>query len=269
MFRHSAILRAPEGDSSGGGGDEPKSVFTEEQLIAIGTTVNAALTSRLPKMLSSGIAESFKGMNWEEMLTPVITKIAPKPAAPDDDEGGKKPKKPVGDPDVERRIQELATQLETEKNARSEAERRRIESENARRLDNAKVSLRAALADKLAPGMLEHAVDRWTIVQNRLKVDDNGKALFRVKKAPYKGAPEEEMEVELSEALPTLLEEPDTKFYLPAPKGDGGRGNAGPRSNGRDGVIPTYDKPATTDAEKTQRAYAREQALRARGFGGT
>lgn len=266
----SAILRAPEGDPAGGGGSgeggEPVKPFTDEQLTAIGQVVNAATTSQLKRMLGPSIAEGLKGMNWGELLTPEITKLVPPPSngsggGDDDPAGGKGGKGKSGNSELERRVQELASQLETEKKQRQAADEARQKAEQDRRVDAAKIKLRNALQDKVAPGALEHAVDRLTIVQNRLKVDENGNVTFRVKRAPYKGAPDEETDVSLEEAIPAVLAEEDMKIFVAAPKGNSDGRSPAPRGSAS---FPNYATPAQTDEEKAKRAYEKEQALLSR-----
>jgi hypothetical protein len=79
-----AILRAPEGDGGSGGGggsggdDGNAPLFTEQQFTAIGEIVNKALTSKIPKMVSGGLEAGLKGVNWKDILTPLVADLVPK-----------------------------------------------------------------------------------------------------------------------------------------------------------------------------------------------
>lgn len=265
FLRGSAILRSPEPDPAGGGGggggndNLPANPFSDEQQTALGQMVNQAITSHMKRGLAPAIAEAMKATNWGEILAPEITKLIPKVEPGDDDPAKPKPKG-GGQSDLERQIAKLAAELETEKLGRTEAEKRRMQAEQDRRQDAAKIKLRTALQDKVAPGALEHAVAYLTVVENRLKVDENGNATFRVRRAPYKGAPEEDVDVSLEEAIPVVLGEETMKVYLPPPKGSGGN-NPGPKGNG---AIPQYTTPASTEDEKSRRVLEKTAALLAR-----
>ncbi len=260
----SAILRAPEGDPAGGGdpgtGDNTDTpAFTEAQQKAMGQLVNQAITSHLKRELPKTFADGLKGVNWKEILSPQLADLLPK-TTPEDSEGGKPGKKP-NETEQDRRIQQLATELENEKKSRVTAEQARQKAEQDRKIDNGKQKLRSALADKCAAGALDHAIDRLTVVQSRLSVDENGNALFRVRRPEYPGGSPVDVDLSLEDALPILLAEDDMKIYLAPPKGDSGGRNPGPRSNGQ---IPQYNTPANSDEEKVRRAYEKEQALIAR-----
>lgn len=255
------ILRAPEGEpGSGGGGDDPPE-FTERQMTLLGQFVNSAITNRVPKLVAAAVGDGLKAINWEETLTPIVGKLAPQPKDDGGDgDDGKGKKRPASE--LETRLTQIAADLDKEKAARVAAEQRAQQIEEARKMDSARVQFRNALGDKLAPGMLDIALDRWTIVQNRLKLDENGTALLRVKKAPLKGLPEEDVELPLGEAIPFLLEEQESKHFIPAPRSQDPK-NPGPRLPGG-GAPPSYTTAATTDEEKARRALEREEYLRAK-----
>jgi hypothetical protein len=248
LFNRPFPLLDKAGDD-GGGGDPPKPLFSEEQLAAIGQTVNAAVTSHLKRQ--PALAEQLKGVDWKGLIGPVVTELIPKPddsgSGGGSGDGGKaKGGKAASDDAVARQLQELATKLEASETARKEEARLRAESETNRKLDAAKLKLRSGLADKLAPGMTDIAIDHLTLVQGRLKVDEQGNALFRVKRAPYKGAPEADEDIALEEAIPVLLEEPGMKLFRAAPKPTGGGGPPGPRVPGSGGGgQPLSGDPAT------------------------
>lgn len=252
MFRQFGPLMAPEPDLENEGGDAG---FSEAQVKLIGQIVNQATTAQLKRNLGPGIAEAVKAINWTEMIAPEIAKLAP----PAPDEGKGKGKTPEST-DLDRRIQQLAEDLEKEKKRAVDADTARQKAEHGRKVDAARTKLRNALADKVASGALDHAVDRLTLVQNRLNVDDDGNATFRVRRPEYKGGQLVDIDLSIEEALPVLLAEEDMKIYMPAPSGNSQK-NGGPRNSG---TLPTYATPAQTDLEKVQRALEKERALAAR-----
>lgn len=274
--RESAILRAPEGELPPGGGaggsnDPPGSGgLTEED---VGRIVNAAVTSQLKRMLPQAVTEAIGGLKLGETINAQIKaalEASGGAGGGGDDGGGKPGGKPAKTPDneYERKLKELADKLEaTERKAQEEA-RLRSETEQARRQDAAMAQFRSALSSKLRPEMVDIALPHWATVQQRLKVGDDGAALLRVKRAPYKGAPEVDEELPLPEAIPILLATEEAKLFMPPP---GGGSNGTPKPGGAprnvprdaDGV-PRYDAPATTDDEKARRSLEREAALRAR-----
>lgn len=253
MFVRSAVLRAPEGDVEGGGGGGGVE-FSEDQVKHISQIVNSAVSAQLGRNLSKAVGEGLKSMNWSEIIAPEVQKLAPQPAP-----GDKTPAK-AADSDLEKRIQQLADDLEKANKLRLDSESAREKAENGRRVDAARSKLRNALSEKVAAGALDHAVDRLTLVQNRLTVDENGNATLKVKRPEFKSGPLVDVDLSIEEALPVLLAEDDMKIYLPAPSGGGGK-NPGPRSGGQ---LPTYSAPATTDQEKVARALEKERALTAR-----
>lgn len=241
----SAILRdkanGDGGDNGGGGGGKAGEPFTPEQLTALGTivgqTVNSAVTNHMSRNLGKGISEALKGLNWGEVLGPEIAKLAPK----GDDSGGKGgggtgaddgKGKAGGDPVLQQQLSKLAGELEKERQARQESDRLRLETENQRRVDQATTELRGLLQPKLRPELLDVFLRDLTVGQKRLTVGEDGKATLKVKKAPYKGAPEQDEDLPLAEAVQLLLEREETKAFLPAPGGGPGKRGGAPGTGG-------------------------------------
>lgn len=249
LKRGSAILRAPEGDPNGGG--TPPPLFSDEQQQAIGQIVNAAVTSQLKRNLGPGIAEALKATKWEEILAPTITALAgTQPGATGgSEEEEQKPKGKKGSDAFEAQIQKLATELENERKARQAAEQARLDAEQKRLMDGATTQFRNALQPKLRPELLDVAVGHFG---RDLKLGDDGSPLIRVKRAPYKGAPEEDADVPLSEGLSYLLGSEQIKPFLPAPGGGGTepkRGGAPSRQSAGGGSSTASDPASKTLAE--------------------
>jgi hypothetical protein len=253
MFRRygSAILRAPEGDNVNGGGNgggdgkgEPqKAPFSEDQFVAIGEIVNKALTSKIPKMVSGGFAEAMKSTNWEELLSPVITKLAPKPASGsgggDGDEGSKSKGTSKVDPEIARQLTKLTEDFENERKARLAAVQ---ESENIKR-EHEFGSARQKLYEGLKPHASESLHDVWVdhlIHHKRLKVE-GGQQLLEVEYAPVKGMPKQKEFLPLEEALPHLVAADEAKRFLPVPDAGDGGGSRAPRGGRRGSGAPSID----------------------------
>lgn len=228
---------------TGGGAVEP---FTEAQLAVIGQTVNSAITTHLKRSLPGAVAEGFKSLNIAETIATEVAKLAPaKPAEGGDDDGkGKGKGKGSTDPVIEQQLKDLATKLEASEAKATAADKARVEAEQKRLLDGATTAFRNALQPKLRPELLDVAVGHFG---RDLKLAEDGSPLYRVKRAPYKGAPEEDAEVPLAEALPILLASEGLKPFLPPPGGGGSGeklrgGNGGPRmpsGTGGGGAGPT------------------------------
>lgn len=234
--------------------DPPPAGITEED---VGRIVNSAVTSQLKRLLPTAIGEAMGGLKLDEQIAAAIAKVSPPP--PDDPKDKGKGTKT----DLEKRLEEMATKLETSEKRASDAEKLRLETEQARRLDAGTTAFRSALQAKLRPELLDVAVSHWGATQQRLKLAEDGSPLLRVKRAPYKGAPEQDEDLPLDQAIPILLAAEEAKPFLPAPAPLPGRGGGAPRSSVTDGLT-RFDTPANTDEERAQRAATREQEIKTR-----
>lgn len=199
----------------GGGGGSPKTPFTDEQLAAIGQTVNAAVTSHLKRQ--PAFADQLKSVDWKATLGPVLSDLLPKP-----DEGGSgggdKTKGGKADDAVAKQLKELADKLEASEKRAVDLEKARSDAESQRAMDRAQADLRNALQPSVRPELLDVLVDHLAVSKGRLKVGESGPTLT-VKKAPYKGAPEQDEDLPLAEAVAILLASEEAKVFLPAPSG--------------------------------------------------
>ncbi len=242
--RGGAILRAAEGSEggSGGGAAEP---FTEAQLAVIGQTVNSAITTHLKRSLPGAVAEGFKSLNLGETIAAEVAKLAPKPAEGGVDEDGKKTKgKGNTDPAIEQQLKDLATKLETSEQARIAADKARVDAEQKRLFDSASTQFRNGLQPKLRGELLDVAVGHFG---KDLKLAEDGSPLIRVRRAPYKGAPEQDEDVPLAEGLPLLLASEGMKPFLPPPGGTGHRSGGAPAPYGGHGGAPALDSKDPLD----------------------
>jgi len=213
----------------------PPAAITEED---VGRIVNSAVTSQLKRLLPTAISEAIGGLKLDEQISAALAKIQPPPT---DD---KDKQKAGSKTDLEKRLEEMALKLEASEASRLAAEKQRIDTEQARKLDAANTALRAALQPKLRPELLEVAASHWGTVQGRLKLAEDGSPLLRVKRSPYKGAPEQDEDLPLADAIPYLLASEEAKAFLPAPgTADPTKGTRGPRAPGMPGGKPNSDNP--------------------------
>lgn len=256
LIRH--LLLAPAGDGTGGdaggGGGDPKPLTEED----VGKFVNAAVTSQLKRLLPQAVTEAFSALKLEDKIGEAIAKL--KPASDpggggDGDKGDKGGKGKVEkDPELQRQFAELNAKLETSEKLRLEAEQKGKDAEQKRQFDNAFGSFKGMLSTKVRAELLDVAAAHFARTEERLKVGDDGSVTLRVKKAPYKGAPEADEHVSLDEGVPLLLASNEAKAFLPAPGGDnnGKKPNFSRQSGGGGGTGPT-DPMGKTVAELQKR----------------
>lgn len=245
----SGVLRAPQNDPGDGGGgagggagggksdpggktDGGAAPFTEEQFTAIGEMVNKAFSSRLPKMLNQGIAESFKAMDWAGLLTPVVTNLIPQPAPSGGGGGsgddGDKSKRSSIDPELTRQLQKLQDDLDKEKQARLQA----VSATEQLRKEHQFSAARQRLYESLKPHAAESLHDVWVdhlVHHKRLNVADDGSATLEVEYSPVRGMPKQKEFLPLDEAIQYLVNHDEAKRFQPVRDGNGGGTNPGPR----------------------------------------
>lgn len=241
---------APEGDPSpGGSGAEPPKALTEED---VGRIVNAAVTGHLkrelPKLTSS----------FADTLKPIQDQLAAltKPAA--EIPPGDKPLRGAPDPELaamRAQHEELKKSFEAERKAREAAETRA-------RNDSTRTAILAAIDPLVRPESKRMVAD-W-LFQNSVEFDENGSALFKLKKSPGAGMPEEDVQLPLEAGVREFLKSKDAEWLIPQRAGVPKPGSKMPQSAAATrGQIPQYDKPATTDEEKVRRAMEREEVVNA------
>jgi hypothetical protein len=238
-----------EGSDGGGGDDNAPKYLTEEQF---GEVFNKAFTAKwrsLEKQLQGSQEKLQEGLLSK--LDERFAQLSPPPPKDPPPEKGK-------ESEFEKQLKTLADQLESEKAARQASDNARIEIENARRFDTGRISLREGLKEKAHPAYLDDWVDRLTVVEKRLKVDDDGNALLRVTHAPYRGSPEVEEELPLTQAIPILIAREESKrWQAPPPAGDGRAGGKGPSGSG----VPGSRSPKSDSSNPIERADARMREL--------
>lgn len=273
MLRSFRLLEEKKDPAEGGtGGGAAAATFTEAQQGEIAKIVNSAVSSHLKRGLAPAIGEALKTVNWaetlklDEALDAKIAKLGEKPAGGTEQGGGTQ--QPKVDPQVAAltaKVQELTANIQKQQDE--------VKAANERaRNEKAFADLKSALGGQVRPETLDLASRDLFLAQKRITFDEQGNPLFTVKKAPYAGATEEDVPMPLTDGVAHWLKSEEAKVFLPPPSAGaqgGGRVPPGPRAQqqqrtGSAGALPTYDKPATTDAEKIRRAEEQAAALIAR-----
>lgn len=254
MFGTNALTRGyllNDDPGAGGGGEPPKPMTADEIQKLVGTTVNAALTSKLKSQLGPAIAESLKGVAWKDVLSPIVGELVPKPPEPGTQSDPNKP-----DP----KLAALEAKYAELDRKHQEAEQRAAAAEAKSRDEKAFSSLKSALSTHVRPEMVDLAARDLFLAQKRVTFDENGRPLLTVRKSSFGGA-EEDVQMTLEEGAAHWVKS-EGKLFAPPPQNPGVRPGTAPRqlNTGRDG-LPVYDTPATTDDEKVRRANERAEAL--------
>lgn len=227
-------------ESPNEGGETPSSPAIKPEDIS--NIVNKAVTGQLKRALGKEVADAVAKAVAE--MKSQMTPPEPQPQS----------KKDKQDPEVtalQRQIEELT-------NNYKRAEQSRLETEKRAREDRTYAELRSMLQKELKPEFVEMVARDLTKGQGRVVFDEDGNPLFKIKRSPYQGMPEEEEELPLEAGVQAYLKSKEAEPFLPPPgtsktppvskqKGQ----SAG--SNRRDGT-PFYDKPATSEEEKLRRA---------------
>lgn len=171
----------------------------EAKMVAM---VNAAVSSHIKRAMNQ-LTKTIESQ-LEAKLSEISSKEAPKQEKTEDNE-------------LARQLKALTQKLElSERQAKQEAEKREA-IEKQSRFNSGKQELRNHLQGKVSSSLLDLAVDHLTHVQNRLSFDESGNTMFKIKKAPYSGAKEEDIELPLQEAITEFMKSKEAQPFLPAP----------------------------------------------------
>ena len=237
-----------EGGKGGDGkGGEEKAALTEED---VGRMINGAFTSQLKRLLPGMISEAVSGLKLDEKLAAIEAKVAESAKPQESTKGGKGSE----ESETTKELKAIKVQLEEEKAARVAAETARQQADEQRLFDGAKLALRGALKEKANEDFLDDWVDRLAVLDKKLTVTDDGAAILKVKRVPYKGAQEEEVDLPLAEAVPILLARPESKKYLPAPSGASGKGARGPTNGSATTRVPSANSDNPLDRAQAKLA---------------
>jgi hypothetical protein len=253
MLIRGILRQATSGEDDGGGGGTPPGpkYITEEQF---NETLSKALTAHMKRELPKVVQSQLGELKLEERFSTLSEQLSGLANAP---KLGKETESKGQDTDLQRQLQTLADQLETEKSARVAAEKASADAEAARRFDSARQKLRTGLQPKAHDKLLDDWVSRLTVLENRLFVDDDGNATVRVKHVPFKGSPEVEEDLPIDEAIPKLIERQEYHHYQAVPESGGGK-NPGPRVGSRGS---RHFNPKSDDPLERTRARLAEQGV--------
>lgn len=225
---------------------------SQEDLInsKINAAVNAAITSHLKRQKSPSM-DDFKALIADQLKS-----FKPQPSVEDPKEEKKV------DPALtamRAQVEELQKSYAAERTAREKAESKQRE-------DRAFGDLKDSLKSKVRPEMLDFVAKNLFYADKRVEFDTDGNPLFKVRKAPSAGLPEEDMLMPLSDGISNWAQSKEAAIFIPAPTTQqpqqqqrGRMPTTTPQqmTNG----LPKYDKPANSDEEKVRRAMEREQIL--------
>jgi hypothetical protein len=261
-----------QGGGSGGTGDGGQSqapkILTAEEIANIANSAYTAHEARTAKKREEQL---------QKMIADAVKAAMPAPAdggAQGSGTGGTGAQGATGNaggvsPEVaalQARIdtmEKAATKRDGELKAEKEA---RAASENKARDERTFGEFRALLAPHVRPDMVDDLAQLHFYAHKRVTYGEDGKPLFRARRSPAAGMPEEDVQMPLEAGVEHWLKSKDAQRYLPAPKRDGdGNGNGGNPRNGRPPLVK-YDKPAQSDDERARRSMERERELRERGF---
>jgi hypothetical protein len=139
-------------------------------------------------------------------------------------------------------------------------EKRAEASEKQRRDDAAIAAVRAGFGSKVRPELLETLTTaEWA--RGRFKFSDKGEVLMTVRRAPMAGLEEVDQDLPLKDGLDHWFRTKEAEPFLPAPGTQRTQQKAAGRTGGFERIGPQYEKPATTNAEKTARAMEREAVM--------
>lgn len=246
---------APQGNeapgASNGNGEQagtPTYVTAEE----VGNIVNAAVTNHLKRALPKEFETLRTGFVAE--LDKKLGELAKaKESAVPEDKGKPSPE-----------VAALQTRLAELERTNKEFADKADKAEKARREEAAFGSLRAALGKSVRPEMLEIAT-KVVRADGLISFDESGQPLFRVRRSPGAGMPEEDQNLPLADGIAHFLKSKDAAPFLPPPKPAPGNGGGAPRPTFNGGTPPNGDRPPPkTDAERIARAAEQEAEIRAR-----
>lgn len=221
----------------------------------VGKIVNAAVTNQLNRALPKAIGEAIpkamtealKGVDWGGVVGGIVEEKIKGLEPPKNDGETSKP-----DPKIttlEQQIKALAERAEASDKRATAAEEARAAAETQRLRDAGIAAFRSAVSTKVNPAMLDVFVEYFA--GKKLTLDEKGNPVLAIRKAQYKGGPEEEVNVSLEEGVTHLLASKEVFPFLPAPGGqrESGNGRKAPTVPGSGGSADPAARTAQQLAE--------------------
>lgn len=241
----------PQGNTppEGANGEQPKYVTAED----VASIVNAAVTNHLKRTLPKEIEALGSKLSGDMKKT--LEEFKPK--ADPQGEGSGKPSPEVAA--LQAKIDELVAANKATAEKAEKAERDRRET-------HAYGELRAALSKSVRPEMLD-IVTKVVRADGLISFDEEGKALFRVRRSPGAGLAEEDQQLPLNDGIAHFLKSKEASVFLPPPTPKSPQGSQGaPRPSAQQSAgSGVHDRPPPrTDEEKVRRAAEQEAEILSR-----
>jgi hypothetical protein len=167
---------------------------------------------------------------------------------------------------VDPQVAALTAKVEEFQRAALESEKRAQAAETKARGDRAFGELRSTLAGKVRPDVVDGLAKLLYHGEQKVEVDENGNVLFKVRRAPLPGFPEEDALMPLSDGVEQYLKSKEAAAFLPAPVAANApqartTSSRFPQTQSPSAGPKKYDAPAKSDEEKVRRAHEMEQYL--------
>jgi len=249
------------GGAGGGGGSNepppgnepppPPQYVTADEL---GKAVNAAVSSHMTRLRKDALDPISTQLNgFGETLKKLTTPKEPEP----NDQRNKQP-----DPET----LALKNQLEELKQANAREREAREKAETKQRDDAAYSQLRTLVSKTVRPELVDVVAKNLFYADKVVTYDENGKPLFKARRAQYPDGPEEDVALTLEDGVQQFLKSKEAQVFLPAPAAP--RPSAQPSARTGTRLDPATRQPLDpkrplSDKEKIARSIEREREIQA------
>lgn len=186
-------------DENPGDSNNALKYITEDQ---IGNIVNAAVTNHLKRFTENQLPKML-----EASLKPIADKLSAPASTPDPEEKGKSK--------VDPQVAALSKQLEDMQKAMAAEREGRIAAEKKQREDRAFSDLKASLAPKVRPELLDMLANHLFKVEGRVEFEEDGSAVFKYERNNY--GMKEEVRLPIKDGVDAYLNSDAAKPFIPAP----------------------------------------------------
>lgn len=212
--------------------DAPK--FVTEELL------NKAISGRLGEF-QKRLDKQFEGVT--KTLAERLESLQAPASTPDKPSDGKTSPEMAA---MAKRLEDAEKRIRTAEEARENAERRQRE-------ESARVEVLSHLDGIIRPETREVVSD---YLFRRVSFGEDGAPVIKLSRDPS------DVGLPLSDGISGFLKSKEAAPFLPAPSATAPKQAGSKFGRQSPGVVPQYDKPATTDEEKVRRAMERAAALK-------